>query len=383
MKSNIMGFKGIDALTGKSNFDITETIIIKMIKLFSKNKGKIAILCKNTVVRNILKETKNSNLMISNIRALNFKAKEYFGKICNASLFIADFTPNKNETWCSIADLEEPNKIIKKIGWYRNYFVSDIEKYKRHSQFEGQFPINWRQGIKHDCASVLELQLATDGKLFNKNNEVVEVEEDLIYPLMKGSSLRKFYAQDNSKRLILTQTKLSEDTNKIKEEHPKTWQYLMKNKKAFSRRKSRVFQMKSAFSIFGVGDYVFSPYKVALAGFYKKPIFSFVTPLNEKPVLFDDTCYYLSFQDYNEALFICSALNSNTLIDFLESIVFIDSKRPFTKEALMRIDLAHLVKNTSFTSIKEMWIAHSFTPDMKVTENDYSKFQRKSKNQYH
>ncbi|MBK5112212.1 MAG: SAM-dependent methyltransferase [Candidatus Heimdallarchaeota archaeon] len=375
LKSNIKGFKGIDALTGKSNFDITETIIVKLIKLFSRNKGKIAILCKNTVVRNILKETIKSNLKISNIRALNFKAKEYFGKICNASLFIADFTPNKNDTFCSISDLEEPSKIIKKFGWFENHFVSNIEKYKQQSQLEGQFPINWRQGIKHDCATILELQLANDGKLLNKNNEVLEVEEDLVYPLLKGSALRKLHAQDISKRLILTQTKLSEDTNKIKEMYPKTWQYLMKNKKTFSRRKSRVFQKKPDFAIFGVGDYVLSPYKVAIAGFYKKPIFTFVTPYNEKPVLFDDTCYYLSFQNYNEALFTCSVLNSEILNDFLESIVFIDSKRPFTKEVLMRINLAHLVKNTTFATIKEIWKSNSFSPEVEVTENDYRKFQ--------
>ena len=375
LKSNIKGFKGIDALTGKSNFDITETIIVKLIKLFSNNKGKIAILCKNTVVRNILKETNNSNLRISNIRALNFKAKEYFGKTCNASLFIADFSPKKNDTSCSIADLEEPDKIIKKFGWFKDHFVSDIEKYKLHSQFEGQFPVNWRQGIKHDCATILELQLVSDGKLINKNNEDVEVEDELVYPLLKGSSLRKFYAQDVSRRLILTQTKLSEDTNKIKEMYPKTWQYLMKNKKAFSKRKSRVFQGKPAFSIFGVGDYVFSPYKVALAGFYKKPIFTFVVPINGKPVLFDDTCYYLSFQNYSEALFTCSVLNNSTLIDFLNSIVFIDSKRPFTKEVLMRINFAHLVKKTTFTSIEEIWNLNNFTPDNKITENDYKKFQ--------
>jgi len=380
LKTNIKGFRGIDALTGKSNFDITETIIIKMISVFSKYQGKIAFLCKNIVVRNILKETNKSNLNISNIRALNFNAKEYFGKICNASLLIADLTSNKSDTFCTIAKIEEPNKIIKKIGWHNNQFVSDIGEYKKHSQFEGQFPINWRQGIKHDCASVLELQLTSNRKLINKNNDVVDVEEDLVYPLLKGSSLRKFFAQDISRRLILTQTKLSEKTNKIKVKYPKTWQYLMKNKKAFSKRKSRVYNNKPSFSIFGVGEYTLSPYKVAIAGFYKKPIFTFVTPYNGKPVLFDDTCYYLSFQEYNDALFICSVLNSKVLKDYLESIVFIDSKRPYTKEILMRINLAHLIKNTTFASLEEIWIANNFKPNVKISENDFKNFQVKNNN---
>ncbi|MCG3253426.1 MAG: methyltransferase [Candidatus Heimdallarchaeota archaeon] len=379
-KSNIKGFKGIDALTGKSNFDITETIIVKMMRIFSKFQGKIAFLCKNTVVRNILKETINSNLSISNIRALSFNTKEYFGKACNASLLVADLTSNKSDTFCTIGKIEEPNKIIKKIGWHNNQFVSDIKKYKSHSQFEGRFPIDWRQGIKHDCASVLELRLISDGKLINKNNDVVDVEEELVYPLLKGSSLRKFFAQDISRRLILTQTKLSESTDKIKVKHPKTWQYLMKNKKAFTKRKSRVFNKKPSFSIFGVGGYTLSPYKVAIAGFYKNPIFAFVTPYYGKPVLFDDTCYYLSFQEYNDALFICSVLNSKALKDYLESIVFTDSKRPFTKEILMRINLTQLIKNTTFATLKEIWIANNFEPSVKISETDFKNFQIKNTN---
>jgi len=376
-KSNIKKFSGFDALTGKSNFDITETIISKMINLFSKHKGKIAILCKNTVVRNILKETKDKQLNISNIRALGFNAKEYFGKNCNASLFIADFTPNRSETFCTIANLEAPNVILYKIGWYKNHFVSDIRKYQQYSQLEGQFPFNWRQGIKHDCASVLELHRSKDGKLYNKNNEQIDVEDDLVYPLLKGSSLRRFSPQDITRELILTQTKLSEDTNKIKENYPKTWKYLLKNKKAFSKRKSRVFQEKPQFAIFGVGEYVLFPYKVAIAGFYKKPIFTLITEHDGKPVLFDDTCYYLSFRDYKDALFTCSVLNSKELVNFLESIVFIDSKRPFTKEILMRINLEYLVKKTSFSNIKEIWKVNNFTPKIKTTANEFKDYQKK------
>ncbi len=376
-RSNIKKFKGIDALTGKSNFDITETIVNKMIKLFSNYEGKIAILCKNSVVRNILKETKNHQLNISNIRALSFNAKEYFGKTCSASLFIADFTPNKSETFCTVANIDAPNTILRKIGWYKDQFVSDIAKYKQNSQLEGQFPFIWRQGIKHDCTSVLELQINEDGQLINKKNEIIKIEEDLVYPLLKGSSLRSFLPRDTTNRLILTQTKLSDDTERIKENFPKTWDYLIKNKNAFTKRKSQIFREKTQFAIFGVGEYVLSPYKVALAGFYKKPLFTLVTPHNGKPVLFDDTCYYMSFQDYIDALFTCTILNSKELLDFLNSIVFIESKRPFTKEILMRINLAQLVNNINFSKIRDIWEANMFTPEIKIAENDYKNYQKK------
>ena len=70
---------------------------------------------------------------------------------------------------------------------------------------------------------------------------------------------------------------------------------------------------------------------LAVAGLYKTPFFALIKPIMNKPVIFDDTCYYLSFNSFNEALFIASALNSNSAREFFESIVFQDAKRPFTK----------------------------------------------------
>jgi hypothetical protein len=55
--------------------------------------------------------------------------------------------------------------------------------------------------------------------------------------------------------------------------------------------------------------------------------------------MLDDTCYLLGFDTPGEAAVALGLLNSQPVQDFLKSIVFPDSKRPYTKDVLMRLDL--------------------------------------------
>lgn len=54
--------------------------------------------------------------------------------------------------------------------------------------------------------------------------------------------------------------------------------------------------------------------------------------LAEKPIMLDDSCYYLPFDDYDEAYITLLILNSKLVKKFLKNIAFLDSKRPFTKK---------------------------------------------------
>lgn len=57
-KNNLKGHRGLDAITGKSNFDISEYIILSLWKAFSTKKGTFAFLLKNSVIRKLVyKET--------------------------------------------------------------------------------------------------------------------------------------------------------------------------------------------------------------------------------------------------------------------------------------------------------------------------------------
>lgn len=81
-KSNFKNHKGLDALTGKSNFDISEFILLRLIDemdlSLNNEEGNIALLVKNIVAINILKEIKNKNWNVTTFEVYNFNAKKEF-----------------------------------------------------------------------------------------------------------------------------------------------------------------------------------------------------------------------------------------------------------------------------------------------------------------
>lgn len=77
---------------------------------------------------------------------------------------------------------------------------------------------------------------------------------------------------DFNKYVIVTQKKARDETGYIEKLAPKTWKYLCDRKVVFDSRKSSIYKGTPAFSMFGVGDYSYSEYKVGISGFYKKPL---------------------------------------------------------------------------------------------------------------
>ena len=80
-------------------------------------------------------------------------------------------------------------------------------------------------------------------------------------------------------------------------------------------------------------------WKIAISGLYKRLSFCLVKPLDGKSVIFDDTVNFLSFETETEAKFIFELLTSNPSLEFLESMIFWDEKRPITIDILKRLSL--------------------------------------------
>ncbi|NHJ84660.1 MAG: SAM-dependent methyltransferase [Asgard group archaeon] len=372
-KSNIKNYKGIDAITGKSNFDITEYILNSLLTQFHTWHGKLAILCKDIVIKNLIKDLLKTKYKITNIKAYEIDTLKEFNIRCNASLLLVDLGISPTNLLCEIRSINSPNDIKRIFGWVNNKFVADYTNYNQFRAFDGISEIIWRQGIKHDCSKILELQFDNE-KIRNKQELILDIESDLIYPYMKSSDLQTFNVKKTNRRILITQKRLNQDTNYIKKQFPKTWFYLKKNEDYFSKRKSKVYDNKPLFAIFGVGDYTFLPYKIAISGFYKKPIFTLVEPIGSKSVLFDDTVYYASFSNYKEALFIGTIMNSEISISLLKTLAFVDAKRPYTKEILMRIDNKKIADILTFDQITDIWKTNNFTPRVPIAERDWINF---------
>ena len=161
------------------------------------------------------------------------------------------------------------------------------------------------------------------------------------------------HISDNvTKFVIVTQKKIREDTAHIERDFPRTWAYLNKNQEFFNRRKSVVYRNTPSFSMFGIGAYSYAPYKVAVSGFYKRPLFSLLFSPDGKPVMTDDTSYFICFDTYDAAYTAMLLLNSDPVQKFLSHIAFLDAKRPYTKKILSRIDVAKIYASLSFSELK-------------------------------
>src|SRR5262249_41946428 len=53
-KSNFQNHSGLDALTGKSNFDISEWMLLRALEWLNGRRATLAVLCKTTTARKIL-----------------------------------------------------------------------------------------------------------------------------------------------------------------------------------------------------------------------------------------------------------------------------------------------------------------------------------------
>lgn len=364
-KSNFKNHSGLDALTGKGNFDIGEYISVMLIKAFHQCKGNIALLVKNSVIKNILQDQKRNQYKIAKAQKQTIDAQKEFNASVDAALFLVQFATD-NDDICIEKDFYT-QKEVRTLGWVNGKFVANTQKYALNADLDGTCPFEWRQGIKHDCSKVMELE-PYNGHFKNGKGEEVILEQDLVYGLLKSSDLKHPIIEDTRKNTIITQKKIGQDTHYIKTYYPQTWQYLTDNKSQFDNRKSSIYRGKPPFSIFGIGDYSFAPYKVAISGMYKTSIFSLVLPRDNKPIMLDDTCYFIGFDNIQEAMITQVLLNSENVQNFLQSIIFWDSKRAITKDILCRIDLINAIKNVDYPYL--------YSKNNKIVYENWEKYKR-------
>lgn len=354
-KVNFKSLSGLDALTGKSNFDIAEFISISLIKTLSNYNGisHLALLVKNIVPQNILKSINNSNLKISRMRLYRFDAKKEFRVSADASLMLLDIDPKQEKVQeAEVYELDNPSKLLFKFGWSDGRFVSNIDIYNDVKNLDSKSGFVWRSGIKHDSSKIMEL-IVKGQSVLNGQGEVVDIEPDIIFNILKSSDIRKKNVHYLSrKKAIVTQRKIGEDTKWIKDCFPKTWDYLLNHAKYLDGRKSSIYKKNPRFSIFGIGSYSFTPYKVAISGMYKNPVFSLIFG-ESKPIMVDDTVYFLPFSNKKNALIAYSVLNASQVQMLLSSLAFKESKRPYTKEILMRIDIQTAAKIIGIDKINQ------------------------------
>ncbi len=336
IKTNFKKVKGLEAITGKANFDIAEYICIQLIEKFSAENVYFAFLLKNSVIKNLVYEQKAGKASLSKISQYNIDAQKEFNVSVSAAL-LSMCLFGGHERICQVFDFYTKT-LLYRFGWVKDKFVADVDNYVKTQMIDGISPFTWRSGLKHDCSKVMELS-KENGKYVNSFGEVVDIEDDVIYPLIKSSDVKGKVITQTRKYVIVTQHSTNEDTKVLKEKHPKTYQYLMSHAEYLDNRKSSIYKDRPRFCMFGIGDYTFKKYKVIISGLYKQTSFSLVSEIDGKTAVCDDTCYMLGFDRYNVARLTLEILNSQPVQDFVHSVCFYDAKRAINKDMLMRVSL--------------------------------------------
>ena len=339
-KSNFLGFNGFDAISGKANFDISEWMLLQTLRWFSNRPGHIAMLVKTAVARKVLAHAERQREPVREAFIFGIDAKKSFNAAVDACLLVIrlDASVPANYDYTMFDDLHGAGG--RRVGHRVGMTVGNLDAFETASHLLGQSPQKWRSGIKHDASAVMEFTRTAAGCV-NGLGETVNLEGDYLFPLLKGSDVGSSKAW-RGKFVLVTQRFVGQPTDEIRLRAPKTWAYLMKHAAQLDARGSVIYAKTPRFAIFGVGDYAFAPWRIAVCSLYKALRFRLVGPMGGRAVMFDDTVYYLSFNDEASATQTLDKLHSEGAQALLSSLIFWDEKRPIKTAILNVLDWSKL-----------------------------------------
>lgn len=329
-------------MTGTSNFDISEYILIQLLKFISGTHSAMAFLIKTSVARKLFQHIAKHKMLVSDISVRKINAKKHFKTSVDAYLFSAHGTSTivktNHEYTCSLYAGLTASSPYKMMGIIGNKLVSDITSYSLLFHIDQGSEFKWRSGVKHDASEIMEFKVRGN-RLVNGLSEFCHLPFDHLYPMYKNFQISKKVSQPPTQYMLITQKKIGEETRTIEVSSPDTWKYLMKHAKRLDHRKSSIYKNSARFAMFGVGKYTFMPWKTVISGLHKNLTFTKIGCYQDKPMVVNDTCYMLGFELEEQANFVLKMLSSDLCGRFIESILFLDQKRPVTIALLNRISI--------------------------------------------
>ncbi|MEA3309566.1 MAG: hypothetical protein U9Q70_08670 [Chloroflexota bacterium] len=87
-KTNLWNFSGLDSIIGKSNFDISEWMLIHILERIAGRDVVLAMLCKTSVARKVLRYAWEKEIGLESSSLYLFDAGEIFGVSVDACLLV-------------------------------------------------------------------------------------------------------------------------------------------------------------------------------------------------------------------------------------------------------------------------------------------------------
>lgn len=158
VKSNFQRQSGMDAITGKANFDISDWMLFRLLDVLDGHRGTLAMLCKSSVARKALHHAWKSGHAIREFAIHVIDAVTHFDASVDAVLLIADFEPGGRTVEAPIYPNLDATTPRAAVGFEGNLLLADIAAFRQWKHLAGASPLRWRSGIKHDCSKVMELR---------------------------------------------------------------------------------------------------------------------------------------------------------------------------------------------------------------------------------
>ncbi len=235
-------------------------------------------------------------------------------------LILAPIKDKKVQTPWMIGTEESFSAIGKMIGespWYGAHA----------GVYTGLNQIYWIEEVSKQPNGLLVTnpRLGGQKKVVDQINHIVEM--DLVYPLIRGREVKKWYSADKIGRIIIPTNEKGENIpeSSMKINYSNTYQYFLRFKKELEQRS--LYKLAGKDRIWyglhvNIGDFTFAPYKVAwkeIAGKISgKGEFSVAvigcsedSAMGKKTIIPDHKLIFVPLYDEDEAHYLASILNSS------------------------------------------------------------------------
>ena len=186
--------------------------------------------------------------------------------------------------------------------------------------------IYWVEILAERPDGLVVVRNVTEGAKRKAESVTVELEPDLLYPLLRGRDVRRWQAQPSLHLLMMQdpESRRGIDETTVQRRWPKTWGYLKRFEKPlrersgfrryFTRKDKRgqVIETGPFYSMFNVGDYTFAPWKVVWPWIASSLVSAVVGSDDAgKVIVPEHNTSLISFDSAEEAHFFCACFNSS------------------------------------------------------------------------
>jgi len=167
-----------------------------------------------------------------------------------------------------------------------------------------------------------------------KHIENAVIEKDLLYPLLRGSGIRRWVAESEYDIIIpYTSDGKVISVEDLKINYPKTYEYFYKkehgfiniliNRGIYKKHYKSIETAKSApeYVLYDIGSYTFAPYKVVWKALASGMIATTISSIDNRLVIPDHNVVMIPMYDEDEAYYLSGVLNAKIVSRFVNAYI--------------------------------------------------------------